>query len=229
MRFGFKSRLASTFVAVGVALAIGWGQASAVEPPAADEAPSLSASLGDDAKPSKVDKGNGKLPQVRKKRGAGAVHEQVNKELITKWFTEINLIHQVDGAGRFIIPFRDDASGLAFKVVLIPRAKGAGSTWALQTLVPLQIPLPGGDQGALKGVLFANTWNTNNFFVKASLVMPQGQAPFFLLDSAMPCEDGMSKSEFFQNFLRIVVMSTQSYANKAKAELGGAAAPGLQH
>jgi hypothetical protein len=216
MQLGYKTRLVAAFVVAGVALATVWNHATATEPQGAEEA-SIGASLADVTKPTAIDKGNGALKSVAKKRGVAA-HEQVSPELIQKWFTEVGLIFQKDDQGRFIIPFRDEASGIAFKVVLILRAKGA-STWAIQSLVPIQVPLPAGSEGLLKGLLFANTWNTNQFYVKSSLVVPQGATPFYLLDSAMPVEDGISKSEFFNNFLKIVVMSSNTYAGKA-AQLG---------
>lgn len=207
MSLFLKSRLA-------LAAALGCVTLAAVAGPvlAAGKAPT-SGSFSD-LRPLKVDKGNAKVPEVKKKRGAESFVPS-SKEVIVGWFKEMNITHRVDEQSRIILPFRDDASGLNLNLILIPRMKENGNLWAVQAVVPVSVPIPAGDAGFQKAVTYANSWNNENFLVKVSAVQTSSGERFFLLDAALPCEDGISKQEFFSNFISIVVQTGQAFVQRA--------------
>ena len=194
---------------------VGW---MAPAPVHASPVPPPTAGAFTDLRPAKVDKGNAALPVVHKKR-SGGTHELPTKELLIKWFTELGVLYQVDAEGRMLLPFRNDAAGLNLNVVVIVRAKPAGNLWLIQAAIPIGVPVPPGDAGLRKALQFANAWNNENFLLKASVMTPTDGAPFFLLDSALPCEDGLSRGEFFQNFLGLLLQSSQSFIARAAAAM----------
>ena len=212
-----KSRLALAALLGVTSLATVAGTAVAQKaPPAAAGSPVANGAFAD-LRPAKVEKGNASVPVIKKKR-AGGTHEVPSRDLLIKWFTEMNITHSADEA-KIVLPFRDDATALNLNLVLIPRMKPTGSMWAVQAAVPIGVPIPAGEPGYQKAVRFANTWNNENFLIKVSLMTPAGGQPFFLLDSALPCEDGLSKGEFFQNFVGILVQTSQLFIQKATAAM----------
>ena len=183
-------------------------------PAFADPAPPPSI-LGN-LRPTNVEKGNAALPVVHKKR-SGGTHELPTKDLLVKWFTELGVQHQVDSEGRVLLPFRNDAAGLNLNVVVITRAKPGGNLWLIQAAIPIGVPVPKGEAALNKAMQFANAWNNENFLLKASVMTPADSAPFFLLDTALPCEDGLSRGEFFQNFLGLLLQTSQGFIQRATA------------
>lgn len=170
-------------------------------------------------KPEKVEKGNAKVPEAKKKR-AGGTHEVATPDVLKGWFTALNLTFRADDQGRLILPFRDDASGLNLNLVIVPRMKG-DKMWAIQAVIPIAVPISAGDAGIVRALVFSNEWNNNTILIKSSLIQPEGQGAFFLLEATLPCEDGLSRSEFFQNFLSLLVQNAQIFAQKAAAAVAG--------
>lgn len=213
MSLFLKSRLAIAAALGCVSLVAIAAPVLAAGPAAAGKSDPTAGSFSD-IRPSKVDKGNAHLPEIKKKRGAEN-YVPSSKDVIVGWFKELNITHRVDDQNRIILPFRDDASGLNLNLVLIPRMKPNGNMWAVQAVIPVSVPIPAGDAGMQKAINFANTWNTENFLVKVAAVSTSGGERFFLLDAALPCEDGISKQEFFGNFVGIIVQTGQLFAQKA--------------
>lgn len=191
--------------------------------PAIAQAPTTKLGAGpkefEGIKPEKVEKGNAKLPEVKKKR-AGGTHAVATPDLLKQWFTELNLSFRADDQGRLILPFRDEASGLNLNLVIVPRMK-ADKMWAIQAVIPIQVPMSAGDAGIVRALVFSNEWNNNTILIKSSLIQPAGQGAFFLLEATLPCEDGLSRGEFFQNFLSLLVQNAQVFAQKAAAAVAG--------
>lgn len=156
------------------------------------------------------------MPVVAKKRGEAEKFEASSKDLIVGWFKELNITHSVDDKGRIILPFRDDATALNLNLVLVPRMKQSGAMWAVQAVIPIGVPGYDGEPGLAKAIKFSNTWNAENFLVKSSAVAADGKT-FFLFEASMVCEAGISKSEFFQNFVGIQVQSSRIFIEKAAA------------
>lgn len=162
--------------------------------------------------------GNAPVTEVKKKRGDSPTVAP-SKEAIVAWFTALNIKHTVDEQGRIIVPFREEASGVNFNILLIPRVKPATSAvWAIQGVVPLALPLPAGDSGLARALIFSNNWNNDHFLNKVSLMQP-GEKPFFLLDATLVCEGGLNQANFFNNFLVLLVQDGLAFAKKGLAEL----------
>lgn len=168
-----------------------------------------------------VKKGEGAAPtalEVKKKRGE-AQTVAPSKEAIIAWFTALNLKHTADDQGRIIVPFRDDAQGVNFNIIIIPRVKASGgNVWAIQAVVPLALELPAGDAGLARALIFSNNWNNEHFLNKVSLMQP-GDKPFFLLDATLVCEGGLNQADFFNNFLVLLVQDGIRFVQKGTAEL----------
>ena len=215
-----KSRMA-LLAALGItSMAVVGGSAlaqRAAPAPAAGRPSSPVAAARLDLRPTKVEKGNVGVPVIKKKR-AGGTHEVPSRELMVKWFQELNLTHSADDQ-KIVLPFRDEATSLNLNLILVARTKPAGNMWAVQALVPVAVAIPAGDAGMAKAQRFCNQWNNDNFLIKASVMVPSGGTAFFVLDSALPCEDGLSKGEFFQNFLGIVVQVSQGFIQQATAAM----------
>ena len=168
--------------------------------------------------PQDLKAGNAPIGEMKKKRGESATVAP-SKEAIVTWFAALNIKHTVDDQGRVIVPFRDEATGINFNILLIPRVKAAtGAVWAIQGVVPLALPLPAGDSGLARALIFSNNWNNDHFLNKASLMQP-GEKPFFLLDATIVCEGGLNQADFFNNFLVLLVQDGLGFAKKGLAEL----------
>ncbi|MBM4342753.1 MAG: hypothetical protein FJ100_05195 [Deltaproteobacteria bacterium] len=168
--------------------------------------------------PQELKAGNAAIGEMKKKRGEVATVAP-SKEAIVAWFTALNIKHGADDQGRIIVPFRDEASGVNFNILLIPRVKpSTGNVWAIQGVIPLALPLPGGDSGLARALIFSNNWNNEHFLNKVSLMQP-GEKPFFLLDATIVCEGGLNQADFFNNFLVLLVQDGLNFAKKGLAEL----------
>ncbi len=168
--------------------------------------------------PQELKAGNGAISEMKKKRGEVATVAP-SKDAIVAWFTALNIKHGVDDQGRIVVPFRDEATGINFNILLIPRVKpSTGNVWAIQGVVPLALPLPSGDSGLARALIFSNNWNNEHFLNKVSLMQP-GEKPFFLLDATIVCEGGLNQADFFNNFLVLLVQDGLNFAKKGLAEL----------
>jgi hypothetical protein len=169
--------------------------------------------------PQKVETGAAPAAIEYKKKRGETPTVAPSKEAIIQWFTALNIKHVADEQGRIIVPFRDDAQGVNFNIILIPKVKPSTSNvWAIQAVVPLQLPLPAGDSGLARALIFSNNWNNEHFLNKVSLMQP-GDAPFFLLDSTLVCEAGLNQADFFNNFLVLLIQDAVRFAQKGGAEL----------
>ena len=160
---------------------------------------------------------NGKVQEVKKKRGDTPTVAP-SRDAVVAWFTQLNIKHVADESGRLVIPFRDEATGINFNILLIFQQKASGNTWAVRAVIPLAIPLPGGDTGLARALILANNWNNEHFLNKISLMQP-GDKPFFLLDSTLVCEGGLNQADFFNNFLVLAVQDGLGFAKKGLEEL----------
>ena len=160
---------------------------------------------------------NGKVQEVKKKRGDTPTVAP-SRDAVVAWFTQLNIKHVADESGRLIIPFRDEATGINFNILLLFQQKASGNTWAVRAVIPLAIPLPSGDTGLARALILANNWNNGHFLNKISLMQP-GDKPFFLLDSTLVCEGGLNQADFFNNFLVLVVQDGLGFAKKGLEDL----------
>jgi len=223
---------AAALLAAVPAVAAAPAKAAAKEPAKAE--PAKVPAKAEPAAPAKLTPGDkafsGLLPQkveagatpaaleVKKKRGETPTVAP-SKEAIVAWFTALNIKHVADEQGRVIVPFRDDAQGVNFNIILIPRVKPSNNNvWAIQAVVPLQLALPSGDSGLARALIFSNNWNNEHFLKKVSLMQP-GEQPFFLLDSTLVCEAGLNQADFFNNFLVLLIQDAIRFAQKGGAEL----------
>jgi len=186
------------------------------EPPAAAKVGSASKELAGIA-PAELKSGNGSF-EFKKKRG-DAPTVAPSKDAIVAWFTALNVKHTVDENGRIIVPFRDEAAGINFNIFIMAVQKpSTGNVWAIRAVIPLMLPLPPGDSGLARALIFANNWNNEHFLNKVSMMQP-GDKPFFLLDSTLVCEGGLNQADFINNFLVLLVQDGVGFAKKGVAEL----------
>ena len=167
--------------------------------------------------PSELKTGNAGF-EFKKKRG-DAPTVAPSKDAIVAWFTALNVKHTVDENGRIIVPFRDEAAGINFNIFIMAVQKpSSGNVWAIRAVIPLMIPLPAGDSGLARALIFANNWNNEHFLNKVSMMQP-GDKPFFLLDSTLVCEGGLNQADFINNFLVLLVQDGIGFVKKGVAEL----------
>ena len=168
--------------------------------------------------PVDVKVGNGPVAEIKKKRGE-APTVAPSKDAIVAWFTALNVKHTADEQGRIIVPYRDEASSINFNIIIIPQMKpSSGNVWAIRAVVPLALPLPEGDSGLARALIFANNWNNDHFLNKVGLMQPADR-PFFLLDATIVCEAGLNQADFINNFLVLLVQDSIGFAKKGLAEL----------
>lgn len=160
---------------------------------------------------------NGPVQEVKKKRGDTPTVAP-SRDAVVAWFTALNIKHVADESGRLIVPFRDEATGINFNILLMFQQKASGATWAVRAVIPMAIPLPAGDTGLARALILANNWNNEHFLNKISLMQP-GDKPFFLLDSTLVCEGGLNQADFFNNFLVLVVQDGLGFAKKGLEDL----------
>lgn len=160
---------------------------------------------------------NAPVQEVKKKRGDTPTVAP-SRDAVVAWFTQLNIKHAADDQGRVIVPFRDEASGINFNILLLFQQKSNGNTWAVRAVIPMAMPLPGGDTGLARALILANNWNNDHFLNKVSLMQP-GDKPFFLLDSTLVCEGGLNQADFFNNFLVLVVQDGLGFAKKGLEDL----------
>ncbi len=160
---------------------------------------------------------NAPVQELKKKRGDTPTVAP-SRDAVVAWFTQLNIKHVADDQGRLIVPFRDEASGINFNILLLFQQKSSGNTWAVRAVIPMAVPLPGGDTGLARALIFANNWNNDHFLNKVSLMQP-GDKPFFLLDSTLVCEGGLNQADFFNNFLVLVVQDGLGFAKKGLEDL----------